>query len=406
MLRRSLIAAAPLVLCAPWVRARPFQMASGLNLGLPAIATIGIGSGSMFPTFAAWQAEWPNPIPIAKYANGITGQFDAAQEHTFNSTIVFGGYDTTQYNGTGIPAVTLTAIPGQNFNRTPGPLAYNPANGAALNFDINPGISPYNNGIVVASDNQSSNIKISNLQLKLTNGNSLCSLDNNYAHGVITIDSCICYDYVGSLPFVSGTVTVCINSLIFALGAQIQGEFVACPHGCVFDGPSGVGGHFYYCTIVAPSDLTPGLADNGVTNTAGDTQGCFAGNQTFMVNCGVFGFRVASSLQGPGTSCPQIDWVNCATDSPKTASGINCLQSGTIDQGTGILTSLVYGRQFHGNTSTSPDFRALSTGNLVGAGVPVTANLLGTGIPGKAITVDVFGNQRSATATTIGCHEP
>jgi hypothetical protein len=348
-------------------KAGNWNSTADMTLAAPT-SSIGSASGRDFPTIEAWMAAIPSTITTDAYPNGVIGQCYADSEFEVTVMLDFQNVDTSAFDGAGIPAITLTTGPGQSFRDNPNvrknALAYNIANGVGINFNITP-TETASGGLIT----RVSNVTISNLQFKLTNGNWVVYTDDNSALGTIIVENCILDDYAGGTPVFSGTVSVYRNCLILCRGFQ-DPEFV--PHGSVFDGPAGVGGHFYFCTVVSRSDWQgnmPSQPQNAWTSSFGE-----GGGTTTWENCCFFGFQQASDVVPPGAT-----YVNCMTDDmPET----------------GLTGGVVYANQFYGTTSATADFREKSGANLQSAGTADTTNG----------ATDISGHPRpTGTAWDIGC---
>jgi hypothetical protein len=348
-------------------KAGNWNSTADMTLAAPT-SSIGSAPGRDFPTIEAWMAAIPRTIITAAYPNGVIGQCYADSEFEVTVMLDFQNVDTSAFDGTGIPAITLTTGPGQSFRDNPNvrnnALAYNIGNGVGINFNITP-TENASGGLIT----RVSNVTISNLQFKLTNGNWVIYTDDNSALGTIIVENCILDDYAGGTPVFSGTVSVYRNCLILCRGFQ-DPEFV--PHGSVFDGPAGVGGHFYFCTVVSRRDWQgnmPSQPQNAWTSSFGE-----GGGTTTWENCCFFGFQQASDVVPPGAT-----YVNCMTDDmPET----------------GLTGGLVYANQFYGTTSATADFREKPGANLQGAGTADTTNG----------ATDISGRPRpTGTAWDIGC---
>jgi hypothetical protein len=347
---------------------------------LPAVSSIGTASGRDFSTIDAWVAavEALGTISISTYPNGVTGECYNDSEFT-PGELIFRNVNTSEFNGTGIFAITLTTGPGQSFrdnaNVRTNALAYNQANGVGLNFNQ----SSYpitGGGLTVANTGYSGttltcgNILISNLQIKVSTGNRGLYTDNNSpSAGPVVVQNVIVDDPSGGTPVFTGTSTVMRNSLVIVRGFQ-DPEFV--PHGAIFDGPAGVGAHFYGVLVVSTSDNSP-TPQNAWTNSSGEG----VGETTTWHNCGFFGFQQPSDVTGSG------------------ATYANCMTNNTISA-TGITGGETYANQFVVTTSSGADFRTKTGSNLIGAGAADSTNL----------PYDISGFARPLTgAIDIGCWE-
>lgn len=345
-------------------------------------------------------------ISISTYPNGVTGQCYADSEF-FPSEIVFRNVNTSAFTGTGKFAITLMAAPGQgipsgnalayNQNAT----TYNPANGVCLNFNqpsypITGGAITVANTGVAGTTVVSGNILISGLQIKLNTGNYAVYTDNNTpaGSGPIVVRGCLIDDFAGGTPLFTGTVTTVQNCLVIIRGSQ---DPSFCPHGCVFDGPAGVGGHFYGCTIVNLSDNTGGSfghPENACTNTSGEGAPGPLNTSTFH-NCAVYGFTQVSDVGGSGTN-PGMTYSSCMTDSPATTTNTHCTETNSPNVGPGMTAAQNYANSFVGTTNAAANFRLKTGSPLLGAGAADATNL----------SVDIYGNPRPSTGSIdIGCHQ-
>ena len=370
---------------------------------LPAVSSIGTAPGRDFVTWDAWLAavETLGTIHIATYPNGVTGQGYPDSEFT-PGPLVIRNVNTTEFNGlasSGIYAITMRAAPGTGVQRgvalayNGNQSTYNPSNGVCLKFNLSPGSYPFDGGIVFGdtsvSSPTSSNVLIADLQLKLVNGNFLIYTDNNSTAGQITIDRCILDDFAGGTGLATGSVTIVRNTLVIIRGGQ---DVTFCPHGGVFDGPAGVGGHFYGCTVVSVSDNTSGTPENACTNTSGE-----GGGTTTWSNTAFFGFTQVSDVTGTGTPHGMTYNPQCGTDSPAITTNTHCMETSSPNVGSNVTAALAYSTStFIGTTNAAADFRILSGSPLANLGTADATNL----------AVDITGSPRPLTgAIDAGCYQ-
>jgi len=324
-------------------------------------------------------------ISRSQYPNGITAQLYADSEFVVTSQEIYiQGLDTSQFAGTGIYAITITTGPGQSFrdniNARTVPLAYNennitynPSNGVGINFEFTPAACSVScRGLRVGVNN----VLIKGLQLKLSSGNAALYTDNDSfaTAGPITVEDIIIDNFANASGVYTGTATVMRNFVVINRGGQ-DTQFV--PHGAIFDGPSGVGAHFYGGLVVANSDNTSGLPTGSPPQNAWTSSFGEGGGTTTWHNCGFFGFQQVSDVTGAGAT-----YANCVTDNTISATGI-----------TGGLT---YANQFVGTTSAGADFRTKTGANLIAAGAADATNL----------PDDISGYSRPLTgAIDVGCWE-
>ena len=332
----------------------------------PTTSSIGSASNRTYPTPAAWLAALPTVIP---YGTPYVGQMYNDSEFDVSVMLQFQGIDTSAWNGTGQSAIVLTTGSGQSFrdnaNVRSNALAYNQANGVGINFNITP-TENASGGLIVRIPN----VTISNLQLKLTNGNWVTYTDDNNANGQIIVENCIIDDFAGATPVFTGTATVMRNCLILSRGCQ-DPSFI--PHGSVFDGPAGVGGHFHFCTVVEITDFSCGSLgqpQNAWTNSSGE-----GGGTTTWENCAFFGFQQPSDVVAPGAT-----YITCMSDTGSTQ--------------TGLTVGKTYANQFVGVTNATADYREKAGASLQAAGTADSTNGA-TDISGKA--------RPTGSAWDIGC---
>ncbi len=153
----------------------------------------------------------------------------------------------------------------------------------------------------------------------------------------------------------------------FGPSIRVQGTWTNCLIVSLSTGTGACNGvgtaiKMYGCTIVAP---------NAATGRA-FTDGGYAGSPTFQ-NCAFFGFATV-------------------TDAGSPSGSYNATDLSSVGFGTNNQVSLTFANQF---TSSTNDFRAISTGSLDLNGTPDLTNL----------PVDISNTARSASTPTIGCWE-
>jgi hypothetical protein len=252
--------------------------------------------------------------------------------------------------------ITLTAAPGQSFvdnaNAQTNALKYNQANGVGLRVNCAYSRLMYTN---------IPNVNISRLQMYLQGygGGAIClqTDDHNY------VSQCILWETngnpAGDAVYFPGTSSTIENSVVYAGATGLRGITAA------YDTLE-----ICNCTIVAPSD---------VSNTNYGVAGL---SQTWTIyNTAIFGF---------GT--------NFYTASG-TYSGSNNASDQAIGFGSSNQASKTYSSQFHGVTSSAPDFRLQTSGSA----------LVDTGATESAIitsSTDIVGTSRpQGTAWDIGAWE-
>jgi hypothetical protein len=364
---------------------------------LKAVSSIGTASGRDFtgvtggidPINQWWAAVkalpiGPNGVPkisIGTYPNGVTGQCWNDSEFT-PQEINFDLVDTSDFNGApaGTFAITLTAAPGQSFADNPAnALTYNQANGVGINCNqLN-----YTDGPILVAGSGSefaptkvTSLLISRLQIKGVEGNFIVYTDNGDPTGLIQLQQCIIDNVSAGWSLETGTATVVQNCLVILRDAQPN----ICPAGAVIDGPKGLGGKFYGCTIVAPNDnrgSQGGLPPHNAWASSYGDGGVFSGTTTWS-NCAFFGFQQISNNSGGTGPNGGALYTSCATDSPANTVELVCTPhaitfTARIDNGTvgtaGLILTVA---------ASPPPVGTLTTGLYVGGTYAGSINYPGT----------------------------
>jgi hypothetical protein len=300
-----------------------------------------IGTGGDYSTLALWIAACPaNLVTSDQIWRGELKN----QEFTGTATLLtISGIVT---NSTHYMEVTTEA--GASFrdhaSAATNSLCYDASKGAGLRSTSGSYFNLINSSNV-------SYTRISNIQFKTHASTVMCIGMSGASSTNHTLRNLICQSPNRTLQLATSTI---IDILSISTGAG------ASPAVYIM-----LGGAAYGCTIVLCSDKT--VAGIGLQTSYGTLT---------VKNTAVFGF---SSFASGGTSASYTN-TYCASDVTIT--------------GTNNQASKTYTSQFVGTTSSSPDFRALSTGDLHN-GTPDATNT----------PTDIIGQTRDATTPYIGCWE-
>lgn len=307
-------------------------------VGATKTATIGVLNGS--------SATWTAPIATDAYTiNSVIWQ-GKCQNQEFSvagNVLTISGIttDTTRY-------VELTTVAGASFRDNAGattnPLKYDATKGAAIKCT-----ATYTVAVTISVNNT----RISNLQITGTqtscqglidsNSASACRITNILGHSLIRSN------FYG---IEAGANSAVLNCIVILTGTTGHGFRIV----------NGASSLIAGCTAVRTSNNS--VSQNAFVSVYGSSS---------LKNSAGFGF------------------TNFSTG---TFAGSNNASDTTIGFGTSNQASLTYTSQFVGTTAASPDFRAVSSGNLKN-GTPDLTNT----------PTDIIGTTRDATTPYIGCWE-
>ena len=296
-----------------------------------------IGAGETYTTIGTWESAIPTTM-----TEDERGQL---KDEVFTETVVIAGQTPGAFK------IVLECASGASFKDqvTPasGPLRYNTSNGAGLTQSVNFGqtlelTTPKTQVIGVQIKNTRNATAAQGIKV---NGND-CILED-----------CIVEAFGTVIQVNSATGANVSNTVLVALGAA--NTAINC-------NTTGFVGNFLTC--VRPSNIT-------AAGTMFDT-GAFT-NDAVLKNSAVFGFSTFTDDVAEFSSI-----TYCATDL-------------TAPSGTGNVGALTYADQFEESSTASAahDFRAVSTGDLAGAGVA-----------DGSYTDDIL-DQTRADPPYIGCFE-
>jgi hypothetical protein len=310
------------------------------------VKTIGSAGGRDYSSLAAWAASLP--ADLVADGNSYRGECYNDSEFTGSATLLTLSGHTTDPSYT----ITLTTGPGQSFrdnaNVQTNALGYNVSNGVGITSSV-----AYVAGVFSISD---ANVFLKNLQIKNSGSNGVAISAGSVA---VTIDDCIAVSgRTGTYaPLYLGGGSTVRNSL--AVQSASGGA------AAVYKDSGSSTLSLYFCTLVAPSDITAG------------TQGIYSQyGSTTVENCAIFGFSAVKA----GSSA--FSFTVCMTDVASPPSGV-----------TGGKT---YANQFQNTTAAAADFRAKTGADLQGAGTADVTNG----------ATDIVGTARPQSAKwDIGCWE-
>ena len=301
--------------------------------------TIGSAGGRDYSSITAWNAA--AGTLSAPWIGNCYNDSEFHSSETF--PITFTGNSTTSSN-----YILLQPATGQSFadnaNAQTNALTYNQSNGV--------GIRSTNNYVQVLNIEENY-VTLNKLQVQINSGNGNASLGLNGVYSV-TVTGCI----LSSKQTNNSGSNYCINAQSSSASASpsvIANTLCEVIHQggsniCALQ--NGVW-HFYFCTIVNASDLS--ASSYGIYNNY---------NNVTVENCAIFGCTTAAHAGGTLTVTTSM------TNQASAPTG---------------FTTVTYTSQFVGTTSSSPDWREKSGGNLQGSGTADSTNgaydIVGTARP-------------------------
>lgn len=308
------------------------------------VKTIGTSSRD-YSTLQAWEDACPaNLVSVDQIWKGeVYNDSEFLGDGTLMLDVAGQTTDATRY-------MWLTAASGQSFadhaNKLTNPLKYDQSKGVGIRRT-----GSYAN---IFKFNAAVNFLCERLQFYYdsTYSSNYYIPFQGHSLAVTTFKGCIYLSRRTTAIDIAGGIWV--NSLFVSLGTSRTGNMIANVNSNV---PS-----LYNCTIVRASDL--GTAEGTAVNTTGVVQ-----------NCAIFNFTTAIGGSPSSTTY--------------NASDLSSLP------GSNNVTSLTFGSQFTGTTSSAPDFSAKSGGGLVA----------GARDAGNTNDLDIIGQTRSTTTPTIGAWE-
>jgi hypothetical protein len=286
-------------------------------------SSIGTASRS-YSTIASWLAAFTT--------GGWIGECYNDSEFTVTATIDFTAQSisTTNY-------ATLTAAAGQSaLDNNANPLKYDASKGVAIRRTNNYGYT--------INGSSAQGLTLSRLQVQGANAGTAIGSGASYC----VMDRCL----------INGDGRAGDKSMI---SMNFPGPITNC---VVINNAYGWHPVIANCTLVRPSDITPGDSFGAIIHRVGPAAS--------IINTAAFNFPVF--------------FTNLGASAPTGSNNATNLSSTGIGSGTGDKVSLTYTSQFVGTTSAAQDFRLKTGSALIGAGATDT-----TDIPAA---IDIFGTAR------------
>jgi hypothetical protein len=297
-------------------------------------SSIGTASRS-YSTIASWLAAFTT--------GGWIGECYNDSEFTVTATIDFTAQSisTTNY-------ATLTAAAGQSaLDNNANPLKYDASKGVAIRRTNNYGYT--------INGSSAQGLTLSRLQVQGANAGAAIGSGASYC----VMDRCLINGdgRAGDKSMISmnfpGPITNCVVINNHGFYACIRMDYAYGWHPVIAN-----------CTLVRPSDITPGDSFGAIIHRVGPAAS--------IINTAAFNFPVF--------------FTNLGASAPTGSNNATNLSSTGIGSGTGDKVSLTYTSQFVGTTSAAQDFRLKTGSALIGAGATDT-----TDIPAA---IDIFGTAR------------